>query len=424
MSEQKNPEILDNNGEIKKSKGDFFLKIISVLTAVLIWFWVVGFESQVTQRRFTNIPVRFENLNEMRDNYNYSIIVEKDLYIDVTLEGRSAQLNRIRNSDIEAFINLSTVTKPGEQPLDIEIKAMDNVHVVNQSQSSTLLYIDVENSRTIPVDARIIQMEGRDPNVEIGELRLSTNSVTVYGPDGVLQTLSHAQVNLSLPFVERPVTVIEQFILINNDGEEVRNQFISTRGVTSVEVTVPVTMTKEIPLAVNLRYGYYTDKNSDINIVPDKITISGSPDFINNISEYNIGTIDEKRYDSDTTLTMPIAFPDGIASDTHAADVEIKLINIESKIINVSTRQNSNFNIIPPPNFEYSIREDRIQVKVLGDPETLSRINSSRISVTADMSALTERSPHLVPLVIEIISNNADNPAFCVGEYLINVEIY
>jgi YbbR domain-containing protein len=412
-----------NETKPKKTKSDFFLKIISVLTAVLIWFWVVGFESQVTQRRFASVPVRFENLAEMRDNFGYSIIVEKDLYIDVTLEGRSAHLNRVRVQDIEAFIDLAGVSQAGEQSLPIEIKHMDYVEVADQSQSSTLLYIDRESSVTIPVEARIVQMV-KDPDVEIGELGLSAASVTVRGPEGILKTLSHARVNLSLGAVERPVTVTERFILINKDGEEVRNQYISTRDATTVEVFVPVTMSKEAPLTVSYRHGYYNAGNTNITIVPETILITGPPDFINSIHEYNIGVIDEKRYTGDTTVTMPIIFPDGVTSSVHAADVEIKFIDIESKLINVSTRQNNNFNTVPPPNFEYRIREDSIQIRLLGRPAVLSFINSSRISVTADMSALTERGTHSIPLGIGIIRNDADNPAFCVGEYLITVEIY
>ncbi|MCL2096633.1 MAG: hypothetical protein FWH10_06995 [Oscillospiraceae bacterium] len=420
------PEIPDgeeNIKNIKKSKGDFFLKIISALTAVLIWFWVVGFESQVTQRRFASIPVEIKNQNEMKSNYGYSMLVDKELYIDVILEGKSAHLNRLKPQDIEAYIDLNRVSQSGEQSLPIEIKEMDYVHVADQSQSSTLLYIDRESSVTIPVDARIVQMV-KEPGVEIGELGLSAGSVTVYGPEGVLKTLDHALVNLSLGAVERPVTVTEKFILIDGDGEEVRNQYVSTREAATVEVYVPVTMTKEIDLTVNFRHGYYNEKNTEITIYPETIEISGSPDLVKNISEYNIGIIDEKRHETDATVTMRLFLPGGITSGVHTAEVGIKFRDVETKTINISTRQNSNFNIIRPPNLEYEIREERIEIKVLGNPSVLRLVNSSRVSVTADMSALNERGAHMVPLEIEIINNNPDNPAFCVGEYFITAEVY
>ena len=411
--------------KIKKPKSGIWLKIFSVLTAVLIWFWVVGVNSQITQKKFASIPVKFDNLTEMRDNYGYSIIVEKELYIDVTLEGKSADLNRIKSEEIYAYIDLGRVSQAGEISLPIEIKEMDYAYVAEQSQSSTLLYIDRTKDVPIPVDVKIVQMV-KVTDVDIGELELSFDHVLVYGPERILRTLDRARVELSLGAIDRPVTVTEKFTLINKNGEEVKNQYISTRDITTIEVTVPVTITKEIPLNVNFRHGYYNPKNSKISIIPEKITIKGPPDIINGILEHNIGVINEKQIESETesTLTIPVILPDGVASETRTADVEIKFMGLEPKLINVSIRQNNNFNVIPPENFEYHIKEDRIQIKILGSPEVLRAINSSRISAAVDLSAITESGSYPVPVNIVINRNDTDNPAFCVGEYLVTAEIY
>ena len=407
----------------KKQKSGFGLKIISVLTAMLIWFWVVGINSQVTQRKFVSIPVKFDNLSEMRDNYGYSIIVDKELYIDVTLEGKSADLNRIKSEEIYACIDLGRVSQAGELSLPIEIKEMDYAHVAEQSQSSTLLYIDKAGDIKIPVTAKIVQMV-KEPAVDIGELELSADHVIVYGPEKILRTLDYALVELSLGVVDRPVTVTEKLVLINKNGEEVKNQYLSTRDLIAVDVTVPVTMTKEIDLTIGYKHGYYNSKNTNISINPDKIIIKGNPDSIKNIFEYNIGVIDEKIYENDTTVTMPFSFPEGVTSEIRAAEVDIKFIDVESKFINVSVRQNINFNVIPPANFEYHINEDRIQIKILGNPAVLRYINSSRISAVADLSAITESGNYSVPVNININNNDPENPAFCVGEYLITLQIY
>jgi len=390
---------------------------------MLIWFWVVGIDSQVTQKRFPAIPVEFANLNDMRDNYGYSIIVDKELYIDVTLEGKSADLNRIKSEEIYAYIDLGRVSQAGEISLPIEIKEMDYAQVTYQSQSSTLLYIDKTGDKAIPVIAKIVQ-QVKEASVDIGELSLSSEYVTVYGPVGILKTLSHALVELSLGVIDRPVTVTEKFILINENGEEVKNQYLSTRDLIAVDVTVPVTMTKEIDLTVGYKHGYYNDKNTNITIIPDKITIKGVPDLVRNIFEYNIGVIDEKLYENDTKVTIPVSFPDGVASETRAAEIDIKFTDVEPKLINVSLRQNVNINVIPPGNFTYHIKEDRIQVKIIGDPAILRSVNSSSISAAIDLSAMTESGSYFVPVSIFINRNDEENPAFCVGEYLITAQIY
>jgi len=422
-------EISDNqdNGQIKREnpKWDFLLKIISVLAAILIWFWVVGFETQITTKKFASIPVHAENFNEMNFKYGYSIIVDKEIYIDVVLEGKSSDLNRVKPSEIYAYVDLNEVTEAGEISLPILIKEMDYVQVVDQSQGSTIMYIDKETDTSIPVIANIVQ-KVIETNVEIGNLKLNPENVTVYGPKGIIDTLDHVLVNISLGTnsINRPVRVTEKFILINKDGEEVKNQYITTKDITAINIEIPVTTTKEVPLVLNYKYGYYNGKNAKINIIPDKIKIKGSPDDIENIqSIYLKEVIDERKFENDTAVTSSFVLPEGIESlNGDTAQIEIKFIDPETKMINITTRQNVNFNVISPKNTECHIKEDRIQIKVLGPAEFLRSINSSKIRVTVDLSTYEKGSYSDVPLDISVVSD--DNTVFCLGEYTVNVEIY
>lgn len=417
---------IQDGEQIKRGtpKWDFLLKILSVLAAILIWFWVVGFETQVTTKKFTSILVNIENLNDMKAKYDYSIIVDKEIYIDVTLEGKSSDLNKVKSSQIYAYVDLNQVSEAGEISLPIEIKEMDYVKVVDQSQSSTILYVDKETDTSIPVIAKIIQ-KMTESDVEIGTLKLNPDKVTVYGPKGIIDTLDHVLVNISLGLtpLNRSVKVTEKFILMNKDGEEVKNQYITTKDITAVTIEIPVTMTKEVPLVLNYKYGYYNEKNAKINIIPDKIEIRGSPDDIANIESISLKElIDEKKYENDATITSSFVLPDGIESlSGDTAQIEIKFIDSETKMINVSTVQNSNFKVVTPKNTEYNIKETRVQIKILGPAENLKRINSSGIEVTVDLSAYEKGSYSDVPLNISVIS---DDTVFCVGEYKIAVEIY
>ena len=408
----------------KKQRGEFWLKIISVLTAILIWFWVVGVESYVTQKKFTSIKVILENASEMKKNYGYSVLAFTEVYIDVTLEGKNSDLNRVNSDKIYAYIDLNGVSSSGRQSLPIVIDGIDYVGVVSQSQSSAIVYIDRETSISIPVDGKIIQMV-REPDVEVGSITLNPGSITVYGPKDVLDTLSHAVVNLSLGNVERPVTVTEKFILVNKDGEEVRNQYISTRDITSIEAYVPVTMTKEITLDLSYKHKFYNDRNTNIKIIPDKIEVRGSPDAIKNMADVlYIDEIDEKQYDTDTTVTRQIHLPQGVTAldGTETADIEIKFIDLDLKTVSVPTRQNSRFVIKSPEKSEYYIKEENISVKVLGTQTILNSIYSSRISITVDLSGFTEKGMYSVPVLVELLYGNGT--AFIVGDYTVTAEIY
>ena len=132
--------------------------------------------------------------------------------------------------------------------------------------------------------------------------------------------------------------------------------------------------------------------------------------------------IDEKKHENDKTITSSILLPDGVDSlSGDTAQIEIKFIDPDTKLITVSSRQNENFKVIPPKDFECHIKEDSIQIKILGPSANVRRINSSGISVTVDLSSYEKGTHTDVPVDVNVIS---DDSAFSVGDYTISVEIY
>ena len=419
-----NEQDKDINSELKheKIKGDISLKIISVLLAVLIWFWVIGFESHVTQKKF-NTVVHMDNVGEMASRYGYSILITKEIFIDVILEGKSSDLNRIKPDDIYAYADFKNVTQAGEINLPIEIKDIDYVTVAELSQNSIIVPVDKKTSKDIPVMGKIIQI-AYEAGAEIENLVFNPETITVSGPEMIINNIAHAQVNLSLSAdkpIERSAWVTSPFTLIDKKGEEVKNAYIKSTE-SSVDVYIPVYTTKEIPLIINYKYGYYNNKNTNIEIIPDKIKVRGSPDYLNSFNEINIGIIDEKQYDSDTMLTRNIPLPDEIKnlSGVTTAGIKIEFIDTEKRTMSIPLKQNSRFTVIPPKNFEYHIKEENIQIKLLGPFQNLNNITRSVISVSADLSNYSEKGTYSV--TVDIVTSDAS--VFCVGEYEITVEVY
>ena len=75
----------------KKKSGDLLLKIISVLTALVLWFVIIGVDNPIDTRNFTAVPIKLENLSVMESQYNLSIISNSPNSIytfDITISGR------------------------------------------------------------------------------------------------------------------------------------------------------------------------------------------------------------------------------------------------------------------------------------------------------------------------------------------------
>lgn len=405
----------------KERQSDFLLKMLSVFTALIIWFFVMWVDSPVSEKKFTSVPVQLENLDVMEKN-GLSIIVERETSINVTVSGRKSAVNKLKLSDIQAYIDFKNVTSPGEHLLPIEIKEIDNITIVEQSETHTKRYIDTRMVGYLPVTAEIGQYMA-EQGVTLTPINIKPNSIEISGPKGVIETLSHAQVNLNLSSygkIERSLNVTEKIVLINENGDEVNNPYIKADQ-SIVEVSISVEMEKEVPLEVNFRYGYYTEKNTIITVTPSTLRVRGSPDFLSTYEKILLAPINEKSIvnPENTSLNIDIPLPElKNVNNITTATVEIEFVNTESREISFDV---SNLKVTPPSGREYNIRDEKLRFKFLGPASSLNSIRQSNITATVDLSKVTEKGTQTVPVDVTITSYNS---VFCVGEYTVNVEIY
>ena len=413
----------DEDGKTPEKKWDILLKIISFLMAVLIWFAVIFFQSNITQRIFTGIEVQIDNFNEMR-SHGYTILGNDKFYVDVTLEGKNSDLNRINRSEIRAYIDLQGVERAGEIIRPVQIREINYVAVVEQSLSSAIIYIDRNMTKSVPVTGNIIR-SNTESGIETGELSFTPEAVNVTGPEQLIDMINHARVEVDLgsALVERSRNVRENFILVDENGGEVSNPYIRYHENT-IEVHVPVYMEKEVPLRVEYRYGYYTRNNVSVKINPEAVRLRGSPDYLNNLDEIIIDMINEKEIDGDRTLRRPVNLPGNPPDDIReingvtSADVEIIFNDMLTRTVTIPV---SRFDITPPDNFGYHIQEANLVIRLFG-PANRINISPSLVLISADLSGFMEAGTY--PVTVSAVISDEGAPVFCIGEYNITVEIY
>ncbi len=115
---------------------------MSLLAAISLWFYVRVTTNPVVQESYT-IPIQtlgVENLNELQLDYQAS-----DYEVRVTIRGRQLMLNSLNSNDIDAFINLGSITETGVYNLPTEV-TLDGV-----SDSAYTVVVRLPNIVTISV---------------------------------------------------------------------------------------------------------------------------------------------------------------------------------------------------------------------------------------------------------------------------------
>ncbi len=419
-SEILQPDSQTENGDNTKNKKshNVIAKVLCALAAVVLWFYVVGTDTAIEEKKFSDVSVEIRGLETLENEYGLSIIGGYDHTVDFTISGPNADISQITYDSLIVYADVSDVTGAGEHSLEIEISLPNGVSVSSRSSNFIQVYVDKKTSVAVPVEVRIPDVTIEKDYI-MGTPQPSIESVNVSGPAAELEKISHAEVSLDLGRISKSLTAIGKLVLIDKNGEEITNQYIRLQ-TGEVSVKIPVYTYKDVPLAVDYKYGYYNASNVSVTVKPASIRIKGEPDVLDGISSVVIAQLDEKSIIEDSTLTTAIMLPDDVenVNGIRTAEIAIKHTGTTTREVVVS-----NISVLNPGNLNYELESPEITVKFRGKGGMLSLLNQNNVTATIDLGYLNNTYGVVsVPVTVNVSTTLAGN-VYEIGEYKMNVTI-
>ncbi len=417
-SQEKNTvEVTQEQKQPVDKKNDITARILCIVGAMLIWFYAVSSQTIIEDTRFASIPVELMSVDSIEDEYGMTVISGYDYNVDVTLSGTRSELSRIDADDISAYVDLSQIEAAGTYSLDVRVSAPGGVSVKELSSNYVDVYVDKRSSKNVEIRVNPIYMIESDYSLGTPESDIET--VTVTGPADVLAEITHAQVTVDVGKLTKTVTTSGSIVLYAGNTP-VTNPYVKATQ-NDVTVIIPVYSEKEIDLAVEFKYGYFNEKNSEITIRPSKIRIKGDPTELEKINSLPILTIDEKSVSTATTTrTAVIELPENIENveGVDSATVTIKQIGVSTRDINVK-----NITVKNPHGLEYALTRESVNVTLRGSSGSLSLINESNISLEADLSYYLKGSGRVSVPVKVALPSSLSSAVYEIGEYTLEFDI-
>ena len=405
-------EIITEKKKINIFNTNMFARIISVLLAFIIWFYVMNIENPSYNKTFADITI------EIDESYTeFSTYTPYDYKVDITLEGRKADINALTLNDIKAYVDTSTIPASGRYTLEVQIDVPNNITVKEQSLKTISVFFDNKSSTVVPVVAELVSYVLEDGyEIDKSAIELEISTVEVTGPQSILDTIARAQVNLTLGNVKNSVTVRGILTLINDNNEVVSNANVKLQR-TEVTASIPVFVYKTIPLYADYKYGYY-NTDTTVDITPETIRIKGEVSVLNEISSLLLLTIDEKN--TADNFNTNITLPNNIINvdNLDQANIVITRKNTIDKKFAVT-----NISVNNPKNLNYELLDDSVNVTIRGDSQYMNYITDKDISVEVDLSAITNATGTTSVIVKIIISDNYSKHVYELGDYKMSVRI-
>lgn len=411
--------------EKKKSKlfeNKIFWAVVSLLAALFIWVYVTGTQEEPIELSFNNVEVVFTGEDTLQASRGYVINNISTETVSVKISGTRRNIGSLSASDIKATIDVSLISQTGTITQYYTLTYPDGVDadavsIVSSNPSVISFNVTRMSTKQVPVE---VQFKGSTAEGYIaGEVEYEPKTITISGPESELEQIDHVYAEIGGDELTMTRTADVPFVLMDKSGNELSSDGFEF-DVSTINVTIPISMMKEVSLYVQCIYGAgATEENTSIEIEPSTITISGDTSVVSGINRIDIATIDLTDFALTLQDTYAIPLQNGVenVSGVTKAEVTIEIQGVSTKQFTVT---NFNYTGLPDGYYVEEIITQNLEVKVRGAQDVLDQIQSSNLRAVADMSEVTQTGIMYVPVKVEL---DGFTNAGAVGEYMIAIRI-
>lgn len=411
--------------EKKKSKlfeNKIFWAVVSLLAALFIWVYVTGTQEEPIELSFNNVEVVFTGEDTLQVSRGYVINNISTETVSVKISGTRRNIGSLSASDIKATIDVSLISQTGTITQYYTLTYPDGVDadavsIVSSNPSVISFNVTRMSTKQVPVE---VQFKGSTAEGYIaGEVEYEPKTITISGPESELEQIDHVYAEIGGDELTMTRTADVPFVLMDKSGNELSSDGFEF-DVSTINVTIPISMMKEVSLYVQCIYGAgATEENTSIEIEPSTITISGDTSVVSGINRIDIATIDLTDFALTLQDTYAIPLQNGVenVSGVTKAEVTIEIQGVSTKQFTVT---NFNYTGLPDGYYVEEIITQNLEVKVRGAQDVLDQIQSSNLRAVADLSEVTQTGIMYVPVKVEL---DGFTNAGAVGEYMIAIRI-
>ena len=318
---------------INKLKNNSKIKIISLLSAMVLWMYVMAIVDPEETKLFENIPVTITNKNELNER-DLVIYPEQDLTTNIYVTGKLSNLKKVTKDDINVY---GQINNPLEGNNEIYLKVSTSQRV-NYDFKNPVMIVTLEKiiseDKSIKVD---ITGSGKN-NVDNIMLQDNIDKVSVSGPRSLVNK------------VKRVVGTVKVNGELNDFSQSIKLEPVDANGkvVEGIElekdsVNVNITLLTQKTVPITLKLSDNSESGVNYTMSQNTVTIKGKKDIVDSINDIE---------------TQPVKLSEILPGTSKYIYLQVQsVITIETKYITI--KKNSEENAVA----EYTYTAENIEIR-------------------------------------------------------------
>jgi len=292
-------------------KSDNFLKLLSLVIAIGLWFYVVQVHNPDIEKTFRDIPVVFAQ-KSILESKDLILLNDKDLGIDIEIKGNRKNIMNLSSSDITVVADISAIEEKGTHTVvTTVVLPYGNLEVVNKRPSTLKVEVDDLATETFELEVNVIGQP--QDGCKIESLKKSHETIEVTGAKTILGGIESVVVDLDITDANSDISLTATPKIFDSNGKEISTSYVKFDA-ENINLDCKISKTKSVKIMPERQpfteiNGYtYTYNEEDMPI----IEITGPSKLIDSIAYIETTPITAINNAGEAEVTLKL--PDGVTS--------------------------------------------------------------------------------------------------------------
>ena len=378
---------------------------LSLLIAVIFWFFVDSEQGHNTTQTYYNIPVEFIGETDTLPSRGLMLTTGADATVDLELRGPRTVISDLSREDITLQVDLTSITATGTFSLTYDLLLPDEIprsSVTTERASRSTITVTIEElfEKTVPVKVSVAG-EVADGYIYMAERMIAEPSeLTLSGREEDVDQVVSAQVMLDLSGATSSVNQEFDYILLDGQGNEVSGENITVSS-RRIEISAPVYLVKTLELTVDFTEsrGSALEDLHDLYLGVTSIEVAGEAANLEGVDDILLATVDLSTLLSDTEMPLEITIPAGCVNISGITSTTLTILfkdTLETRAFTVSNI--SAIGLSQTQNF--SRMTNSVEVLLRGDAQELEQVTADDIRIVVDLTPYEDNGTYSVPAVV------------------------
>ena len=380
------------NSRLSKLLDDSrFLKLISVVMAVILWGYVVVFVNNEHTTTIRDVPINMQYRASAYQSMGLDVIEMDITSVDVSVTGPRSVTGDLTADDIIVYPSITGIDGPGSYTFVLTSDKTSNISnftINSYSKDNVTVRFDRLISKEFPVEVDISSVVV-DSNYMAERPTTNPSTVTITGPEYKINSISRVvAATVTTETLSQTAVLPSKVSLYDENGGLIDDKLLSMN-VAEVDITIPIT--KEVILPVKVEY-VNVPAGFDTGILHQSLSVkeirlSVPAQSASALTDFVVGYIDLATLKTNEKYVFDLKLPSGYRSLDEVAQVSVSVSgeNLTERLMDVSE-----IKILNDADGDIQLMTKVIgNVSIIGEKTAVESLSAGSVIAQIDAATLT-----------------------------------